>query len=183
MVDYILLKNQKINIMKLLKYTPLILFFIVSIFLYNKIKFQKELEPISSALIQKNFPKLEMYSFKNNQNINEYIENRPVVINIFASWCAPCRIEHEVLTNFSKDYEIVGIAYKDSEENIKKFLKELGNPYKNIFYDFSGKESIHLGLYGVPETFFVNKENKVIYKHVGPINNEDFQNIAPMIFK
>ena len=168
--------------MRFLKYTPLALFFIVSIFLYNKVKFQKKLEPLSSALIEKQFPNLDIYSLENDQNINNYIKNRPVVINIFASWCAPCRVEHEVLKSFSEDYTIIGIAYKDSEENIKIFLDELGDPYENIFYDFSGKESINLGFYGVPETFFVNKESKVLYKHVGPIKNEEFEMIAPMIF-
>lgn len=168
--------------MKFFKYIPLVLFIVISIFFYNKIKFQKELEPLSSALIEKKLPKLDIYNSENKQNINSYIKNRPVVINIFASWCAPCIIEHEVLKSFSNDYEIIGIAYKDSRENIKKFLEELGNPYKNIFYDFSGKESINLGLYGVPETFFVNKDSKVLYKHVGPINKDKFKNIAPIIF-
>ncbi len=168
--------------MKFIKYIPLVLFIMISIFLYNKIKFQKKLEPLSSALLEKKFPKLDIYNLESKENINNYIQNRPVVVNVFASWCAPCIVEHEVLKSFSNDYEIIGIAYKDSRENIKKFLDKLGDPYKKIFYDFSGKESINLGLYGVPETFFVNKDSKVLYKHVGPINKDEFQNIAPMIF-
>ena len=168
--------------MKIIKYIPLVLFIMISIFLYNKIKFQKKLEPLSSALLEKKFPKLDIYNLESKENINNYIQNRPVVVNVFASWCAPWIVEHEVLKSFSNDYEIIGIAYKDSRENIKKFLDKLGNPYKKIFYDFSGKESINLGLYGVPETFFVNKDSKVLYKHVGPINKDEFQNIAPMIF-
>ena len=168
--------------MKYLKYIPLVTFLIVSIFFYNKIKFQKELEPLSSALIEKNFPNLNIFSLGSNENINIYIQNRPVVVNIFASWCAPCRIEHEVLKSFSEDYPIIGIAYKDSRENIESFLKELGNPYEEIFFDFSGKASINLGLYGVPETFFVNKQSKILYKHVGPIEKKEFQKIIPMIF-
>ena len=64
------------------------------------------------------------------------INGKPVIINIFASWCAPCRIEHKVLKSYSEKYDIVGIAYKDSEENVNKFLMELGNPYEKIFYDY-----------------------------------------------
>ena len=163
--------------MKLLKFFPLIIFLILSVFLYNKIKFKKELEPLSSALVEKKFPNLKIKSLDSNESINNFIDNKFVVINIFASWCAPCRIEHEVLKNFSKEYTIIGIAYKDSIKNIESFLQELGNPYDKVFYDFSGKESINLGLYGVPETFFVNKDSKILYKHVGPINKQEFKKI------
>ena len=169
--------------MKLVKYTPLALFIIMAIFFYSKIKHQNKLEPLSSALIDKEFPNLDIYNSSKSQSINNYIKNKPVIINIFASWCAPCRIEHKVLKSYSEKYDIVGIAYKDSEENIEKFLEELGNPFDNIFYDFLGKESINLGLYGVPETFFLNKNGKILYKHVGPINKEDFEKLAPMILK
>ncbi len=140
-------------------------------------KFQKKLEPLSSALIQKKVPSLQFKNLDNNQTINEFIKDRFVIINIFASWCAPCRVEHEVLKSISKDYSIIGIAYKDSVENIESFLKELGNPYEKIFYDFLGKDSINLGIYGVPETFFVNKDSKILYKHVGPIKKQDFKKI------
>ena len=167
--------------MKLLKFIPLIIFLIVSIFLYNKIKHQKELEPLSSALIEKKFPSLKINSIDNNDTINDFIKNKFVIINIFASWCAPCRIEHQVLKSFSEKYTIVGLAYKDSIENIESFLLELGNPYKKVFYDFSGKESINLGLYGVPETFFVNEDSKILYKHVGPINKVEFKKIITEI--
>ena len=60
-------------------------------------------------------------------------------------------------------------------------MQELGNPYDKVFYDFSGKESINLGLYGVPETFFVNKDSKILYKHVGPINKREFKKIMSEI--
>ena len=167
--------------MNLLKFLPLVIFLIVSIFLYNKLKFQKKLEPLSSALIQKKIPPLQVKNLDNNQTINEFINDRFVIINIFASWCAPCRVEHEVLKSISMDYSIIGIAYKDSVENIDSFLKELGNPYEKIFYDFLGKDSINLGIYGVPETFFVNKDSKILYKHVGPIKTQDFKKIISEI--
>ena len=172
-----LLESHKLFVMKILKFLPLIIFLTFTVFLYNKIKFQKKLEPLSSALIEKKFPLLEIESISNEETINEFIKNRFVIINIFASWCAPCRIEHEVLKKYSNEFSIIGIAYKDSKENIENFLSELGNPYEKVFFDFSGKESINLGLYGVPETFFVNNDSKILYKHVGPINQNEFQRI------
>ena len=168
--------------MKLIKYIPLALFIIMAVFFYSKIKHQNKLEPLSSALIDKEFPKLDIYNLSKNQSINNYIKDKPVIINVFASWCAPCRAEHQVLKKYSTEYEIVGIVYKDTRENISSFLEELGNPYKNIFYDYTGRESINLGLYGVPETFFVNKGGVIVYKHVGPIKDEEFKKIAPMVF-
>ena len=168
--------------MKLIRYIPFVLFILLSIFFYHKIKYQKKFEPLSSVLIEKPFPNLKVTSIKKNSSINDFIKNRPVIINIFASWCSPCRIEHKVFTKFSKEYSIIGIAYKDSEENVNKFLMELGNPYEKIFYDYTGKESINLGLYGVPETFFLNKAGKIVYKHVGPITYEEFEKIVPIVF-
>ena len=116
--------------MKLVKYTPLALFIIMAIFFYSKIKHQNKLEPLSSALIDKEFPKLDIYNSSNNQSINNYIKNKPVIINIFASWCAPCRIEHKVLKNYSEKYDIIGIAYKDREENIRRILRRIRKPIR-----------------------------------------------------
>ena len=82
--------------MKVLKFLPLVFFLIVSIFLYSKIKFQKKLEPLSSALIEKNFPLLKLESIDESGTINEFIENKFVIINIFASWCGPCRIHNSI---------------------------------------------------------------------------------------
>ena len=168
--------------MNFIKYIPLIFFVTISIFFYNKIKYKKNLEPLSSALVKKKFPQLHIYGINNEVDINSYIKNRSVIINIFASWCGPCRIEHKVLKRFSKEYNIIGIAYKDSQKNINNFLDDLGNPYEKVFFDSSGIESINLGLYGVPETFFLDKESIILYKHVGPINEEEFKKITSKFF-
>ena len=95
------------------------------------------------------------------------------LLNIWASWCAPCRDEHSILMHLSKNNKltIVGMNYKDNKENAKNFLDELGNPYEKIMVDKNGTNSIEWGAFGVPETFIIYN-NKIIKKYIGPLNQE-----------
>jgi cytochrome c biogenesis protein CcmG/thiol:disulfide interchange protein DsbE len=94
------------------------------------------------------------------------------VVNVFASWCGPCRIEHPQLIELAKDSRIrvVGINYKDVTANAVRFLDELGNPYAAIGVDGNGRTAIDWGVYGVPETFIVDANGTVRHKHIGPID-------------
>ncbi len=96
---------------------------------------------------------------------------RVTVLNVFASWCAPCRDEHPVLVGLSKDdrYVMAGLNYKDKPENARRFLGDLGNPYAAIGIDEAGRTAIDWGVYGVPETFVIGKDGRIAYKHVGPV--------------
>ncbi|MEN9754127.1 MAG: disulfide interchange protein CycY [Pseudomonadota bacterium] len=96
------------------------------------------------------------------------------LVNIFASWCAPCREEHPKLLELSKDARIklVGINYKDEPDNARRFLGALGNPYVAIGTDQAGRAAIEWGVYGVPETFVISRTGHIAYKHVGPITDE-----------
>lgn len=93
------------------------------------------------------------------------------VVNVWASWCAPCREEHPVLMELAKDPSIrlVGINYKDSPENARRFLGALGNPFAAVGIDPNGRTAIDWGVYGVPETFVVGPDGAIRYKHIGPI--------------
>lgn len=98
----------------------------------------------------------------------------PVVVNIFASWCVPCRAEHAVLTSLVErdGITLYGINYKDKPEDAARWLEDLGNPYEKIGSDFSGRAGIEWGISGVPETFIVGPNGTVLFRYVGPVVGE-----------
>ena len=93
------------------------------------------------------------------------------VVNVWASWCVPCRAEHPLLEQIAEmdGVSLYGIAYKDKPEDARAFLDELGDPFQRIGADADGRAGIELGVYGVPETFFVGPDGAIRYKHIGPI--------------
>jgi cytochrome c biogenesis protein CcmG/thiol:disulfide interchange protein DsbE len=99
------------------------------------------------------------------------------VVNVFASWCGPCRQEHPYLMELSlrDDIKIFGLNQKDAPRNTKAFLEELGNPYDYVGAD-KGRVSIEWGIYGIPETFVINASGIITYKHVGPFSRDSFEN-------
>lgn len=101
------------------------------------------------------------------------------LINVFASWCAPCREEHPVLMGLAQDsrYVMAALNYKDKPENARRFLGDLGNPYASIGVDQAGRTAIDWGVYGVPETFVVGKDGKIAFKHVGPITPDSARTV------
>ena len=104
------------------------------------------------------------------------------LLNIWSSWCVPCRQEHPLLMNLSKsnDVEIIGLNYKDTKTNANIFLNKLGNPYKKIIFDQAGINAIEWGAYGVPESFLIN-EGMIIKKYIGPLNKESIKEIKFLI--
>ena len=111
----------------------------------------------------------------NNFFLKNLLEDKKLMaINIWASWCLPCRDEHEYIKNLSDidNLKLVGLNYKDKIKNAEKFLKEFGNPYDTILSDTDGTKSIFLGAYGVPETLILDSELKILNKYIGPINSK-----------
>ncbi|MBO9423009.1 DsbE family thiol:disulfide interchange protein [Labrenzia sp. R4_2] len=98
----------------------------------------------------------------------------PIVLNVFASWCVPCRAEHSVLTSFVErnGVTLFGMNYKDKSEDAARWLAELGNPYERIGADVSGRAGLEWGISGVPETFIVASDGTVVFRYVGPIVGE-----------
>ena len=105
------------------------------------------------------------------------------ILNIWASWCGPCRKEHPKLMELSKNpsVKLIGINYRDNLKNAKNFVKKFGNPYSVIFVDTNGIISIELGAYGVPETIIVNKDKKIIKKFIGYIDDKSFKKINSIL--
>ena len=108
------------------------------------------------------------------------------LVNVFASWCAPCREEHPILLALAQDrrYALVAMNYKDKPENARRFLGDLGNPFSAIGVDEAGRTAIDWGVYGVPETFIVGKDGRIAYKHVGPLSPDSVRTeLLPQIEK
>jgi cytochrome c biogenesis protein CcmG/thiol:disulfide interchange protein DsbE len=106
------------------------------------------------------------------------------LVNVFASWCIPCRAEHPILMRLGKELGVTlyGISYKDKAEDSVRYLHELGNPYQALGDDADGRVGIDWGVYGVPETFIVDRDGRIRHKQVGPITPQDLQQvILPLI--
>ena len=101
------------------------------------------------------------------------------LINIWSSWCEPCKDESEYLLELKNNTPVmmIGINYKDKKKNALNFLKLYGDPFDQIFVDKQGLISINFGAYGVPETFLINEDKKVLKKYIGPLNDEDVYEI------
>ena len=116
---------------------------------------------------------------------NELGKGGVTLVNVFASWCGPCREEHPSLNKLAADQRIrlVGINYKDSPENARRFLGGLGNPYAAVGVDPKGRAAIDWGVYGVPETFVVGPDGTVRYKFVGPLSEGSLAQLDQEIAK
>jgi len=108
------------------------------------------------------------------------------VVNVFASWCLPCRSEHAQLKRLAAETGVAlyGINWKDQADNARTWLAELGDPYRRVGFDPSGRAGIDWGVYGVPETYVVDRDGRIRYKHVGPLTAEDIDTaILPVVHR
>ena len=123
--------------------------------------------------------------FSNEQfDSNDIIKvNKFTIINIWSSWCIPCKQEHSVLMDLKEktNINIIGLNYKDKKNNAINFINKSGNPFSKILTDPDGVISISLGAYGVPETFLINNESNVIRKYIGPLTHDNILEIINLI--
>ncbi|MGE6741504.1 DsbE family thiol:disulfide interchange protein [Allorhizobium pseudoryzae] len=146
-----------------------------------------DVSAIPSALIGKQAPSLSLPALDGSQTpalTDAAIRGKLTLVNVFASWCVPCRQEHPLLTELAKDprLTIVGINYKDRNDNALRFLGELGNPYDAIGIDPNGKAAIDWGVYGIPESYLVGPDGTILYKRVGPFDERSVvQDLLPAI--
>jgi cytochrome c biogenesis protein CcmG/thiol:disulfide interchange protein DsbE len=156
---------------------PLLLFLGLAALFLMQLLSGRDVAEIPSALIgqpapETTLPPLEGIALPGIDSKN--FAGKVTLVNVWASWCAPCREEHPILLALSQDkrFGIAGLNYKDATENARRFLGSLGNPYSAIGVDQTGRAAIDWGVYGVPETFLVGKDGKVLFKHVGPLTEE-----------
>jgi cytochrome c biogenesis protein CcmG/thiol:disulfide interchange protein DsbE len=170
----------------MLKYlTPLVLFAVMAIFLALGLNLNPR--DIPSPLIGKAAPDFSLPVL--NQPGRELTKHALIgdvwILNVWASWCGSCRIEHPLFNQLAKKklVTLVGLNYKDEPEDAKQWLAQLGNPYAISVMDQEGRTGLDYGVYGVPESFVIDKKGIIRYKHTGPVEPDDLQKIIIPLIK
>ena len=129
---------------------------------------------LPSVLIGKPTPDVPLPLLQNNQAklaLDAY-RGQPLLVNFFASWCAPCRAEAPALEHLSNQISIIGIAYKDRPQDTLQFLEQYGNPFVAIGRDDDGRTGMAWGVYGVPETYLIDRSGQIKWRHAGPLTRD-----------
>lgn len=162
---------------------PLVLFLALAGLFFSRLETGGDPSRIPSALVGKAAPRIALPPLDGLKGPGgtplpgidlAALAGKPTLVNVWASWCGPCRDEHPVLMQLAKDgrFNLVGINYKDAPENARRFLGQYGLPYQAVGVDPKGRAAIDWGVYGVPETFVVAKDGTIAHKFVGPLTPE-----------
>lgn len=156
---------------RLLMLVPLAVFLLVAVFLYRGLF----LDPteLPSALIDKPLPSFSLASVEDPQQLisAEDIKGKPALVNVWATWCVACKVEHPVLNKLAAQGVVIhGVNYKDDNAAAQKWLKDFHDPYQLNIRDEQGTLGLDLGVYGAPETFIVDKQGIIRHKYVGVID-------------
>ena len=168
---------------KLVPFSITFIFIIIFIVFYKGLKDTNIYTPESK--INNEVPSLLVDLFDTDKTVNTieiFQSDKFYLLNIWSSWCVPCREEHPFLMELKNNdrLKVIGMSYKDTKNNAKNFLKELGNPYDKIIFDSKGTHAIEWGAYGVPESFLIYN-NEIITKYIGPLNKVSVEEIKSYI--
>src|SRR5690606_11545456 len=173
---------------RLLFILPLVIFAVGAAFLYWGLNPERDPSAIPSVLIDEAAPEFSLDSIRGSDlpglSSADLGGGEVALVNVFASWCLPCRAEHPIFMGLAEGdrVRIYGLNYKDAPEDDLAWLEELGNPYGAIGADEEGRTGIEWGISGVPETFIVDQEGTIRYRHVGPIHPVDLEKrILPIL--
>ncbi|MBF8775831.1 DsbE family thiol:disulfide interchange protein [Pseudomonas fulva] len=149
---------------------PLAVFLLVAVFLYKGLFLKPDELP--SAMIGKPFPVFSLASTQGDRTLTQAdLQGRPALVNVWATWCASCKVEHPYLNQLaSQGVVIYGVNYKDDNAAAQKWLTEFHNPYLLDISDEQGSLGLDLGVYGAPETFLIDGDGVIRYKHVGVVD-------------
>lgn len=168
---------------------PLLLFVALAAIFLMQLLSGRDITTVPSALIGLDVPETRLPPLEGS-NLpgldSATFKGKVTLVNVWASWCGPCRQEHPLLLGLSQDgrFDVAGMNYKDKPENARRFIGELGNPYAAIGVDETGRTAINWGVYGVPETYVVDRAGKIRYRHVGPLTPDSVsEKLLPEIEK
>jgi len=167
-------------------FIPVAIFVMLAVVMAWGLLWRGDRDALRSTFIEKPAPDFalpKLLAEDETVSIEDLKGNGPVVVNFWASWCAPCRVEHPELVKLANEgVRVVGINYKDDDEKAKRFLEGLGNPFEAVGVDETGRTGITYGVAGLPETFVLDADGTILYKHVGPINPGELdEKIRPAI--
>ncbi|MFT5083807.1 MAG: cytochrome c biogenesis protein CcmG/thiol:disulfide interchange protein DsbE [Lentisphaeria bacterium] len=165
-------------------FIPLAIFMVMAIFLFRGLYLDPNEMP--SALVDKPLPEFSLPELLTGETIDrQTLIGKPFLLNVWATWCPTCIQEHPYLVELSQNgVVIVGLNYKDEDDKAKQWLKRLGNPYAYNVVDAEGRMGLDLGVYGAPETFVVDSNGVIRYRHVGVVNDGVWKTIlAPMLLQ
>lgn len=173
---------------------PLVIFAGLAAMFWSQLDSGRDISEIPSALIGTKAPSLDMpplegATFKGAAMpalTDAAIKGKLTLVNVWASWCVPCRDENPIILELAKDSRltVVGINYKDQTDNALRFLGELGNPFSAVGVDPRGKAAIDWGVYGIPESYLVDASGTIVYKRVGPFDDRSLKDgLFPAIEK
>ena len=151
------------------------------LFYFFALKRDPQVQP--QALVGKMVPDLTLPTLSEGQpvRIRAAAAEGPMIVNFFASWCAPCEVEHPVLMGMKgQKVRIVGIAYKGAPPNTQGFLNRLGNPFAQVLVDRDGRAGVEFGVTGVPETYVIARDGMVLAKHTGPLTPTEAERLAKL---
>jgi cytochrome c biogenesis protein CcmG/thiol:disulfide interchange protein DsbE len=171
---------------RLLYVLPVLVFAGLAAWLALALRPDRDPSIVPSALVGKPAPQFDLPALLPERPgvASRDLKGQVVLLNFFASWCVPCRAEQPVLMRIAQEEKlpIYGIAYKDKPEAARAFLAELGNPFGRLAVDESGRTAIDFGLYGVPETYVIDKQGVIRYRQVGPIDPDTLaKTVLPLV--
>lgn len=173
------------NKQRLLLFIPIVLFLALALLFWRGLSLNPNDMP--SALLNKPVPKFSLPRLENTAETRSenILQGHVSLLNVWATWCETCREEHAFLNQLkNQNIHIIGVDYKDNTADAQRWIAQLGNPYDDIIVDEEGRLGLDLGVFGAPETYVVDKQGVIRYKHIGDLNQKVWsETIKPIIDK